>query len=41
MEEIWKEITGYEGLYWISNIGRVKSSRQMLKPIIKMICYYK
>ena len=25
MEEIWKPITGYEGLYEISNLGRVKS----------------
>lgn len=24
MEEIWKDIIGYEGLYQISNIGRVK-----------------
>lgn len=25
MEEIWKSITGYEGLYEVSNLGRVKS----------------
>jgi hypothetical protein len=25
MEEIWKDITGYEGLYQVSNFGRVKS----------------
>ena len=25
MEEIWKDIQGYEGLYQISNMGRVKS----------------
>lgn len=25
MEEIWKDIVGYEGLYQISNYGRVKS----------------
>lgn len=24
-EEIWKDITGYEGLYQVSNLGRVKS----------------
>ena len=23
--EIWKDIKGYEGLYQISNLGRVKS----------------
>ena len=27
MEEIWKDIEGYEGLYKISNLGRVKSLR--------------
>jgi hypothetical protein len=25
MEEIWKDINGYKGLYQISNLGRVKS----------------
>ena len=25
MEEIWKDITGYEGLYQVSNLGNVKS----------------
>lgn len=25
MEEVWKDIEGYEGLYQISNFGRVKS----------------
>ena len=25
MEEIWKDIDGYEGLYQISNLGNVKS----------------
>lgn len=25
MEEVWKDIKGYEGLYQISNLGRVKS----------------
>lgn len=25
MEEIWKDIPGYEGIYQVSNIGRVKS----------------
>lgn len=33
MKEIWKEIEEYEGLYWISNLGRVKSNRKILKPI--------
>lgn len=25
MNEIWKDIAGYEGLYQVSNMGRVKS----------------
>ena len=25
MDEIWKDISGYEGLYLISNLGRIKS----------------
>ena len=25
MEEIWEDIVGYEGLYQVSNLGRVKS----------------
>lgn len=28
MKEIWKDIEGYEGLYQISNLGRVKSLRK-------------
>ena len=35
MEEIWKEIIGYEGKYWISNLGRVRSNYlggMFLKP---------
>ena len=25
MDEIWKDIDGYEGLYQVSNLGRVRS----------------
>ena len=33
-KEIWKDITNYEGLYQISNFGRIKSLRadKLLKP---------
>lgn len=44
MEEIWKDIQGYEGLYQVSNLGRVKSlgrsgkgcslEDRVLKPMI-------
>ena len=41
MEEVWKDIEGYEGLYQVSNKGRVKSLKnnntkkeKVLKPII-------
>lgn len=29
--EIWKDIKGYEGLYQISNLGRVKSLERLIK----------
>lgn len=25
MDEVWKDVIGYEGLYQVSNIGKVKS----------------
>lgn len=28
MEEIWKDIEGYEGLYQVSNLGRIKSLKR-------------
>ena len=31
MEEIWRGIQGYEGLYEVSNLGRVKSCERMCK----------
>lgn len=31
MEEIWKDIEGYEGLYQVSNFGRVRSYKQSKK----------
>lgn len=35
MKEIWKDIKGYEKLYQISNIGRVKSLDRILKCRVK------
>jgi hypothetical protein len=34
-EEVWKEVKGYEGYYWISNMGRIKSKFRMLKGYAK------
>ena len=33
MEEVWKDISGYEGRYQISNMGRVKSLPRIIKNI--------
>lgn len=32
MKEIWKNIPGYEGLYWASNLGSIRSVNRVLKP---------
>jgi hypothetical protein len=40
MNEVWKSVPEYEGLYWVSNKGRVKSKRKILKaPFIESIGY--
>ena len=40
MEEEFKEIIGYEGWYWVSNLGNVKSKFIQLKPCINKDGYY-
>lgn len=42
MDEVWKDIAGYEGLYAVSNHGRVKSYyvNRILKPQIVRGGYY-
>ena len=35
MTEIWKDIKGYEGLYQVSNLGRVKSLKFDRELILK------
>lgn len=33
MEEIWKDVKGYEGLYQVSNLGRIKNKKDyIIKP---------
>lgn len=41
-QEIWKDITGYEGLYQVSNLGRVKSfkTQHILSPCIGSTGYW-
>jgi DNA-binding transcriptional regulator YiaG len=34
MEEIWKDIEGFEGYYQVSNLGRVKNKSKVLKNCI-------
>ena len=36
MNEIWKDIKDYEGLYQVSNLGRVKSLNYPIRDIIKL-----
>ncbi len=35
MEEIWKDVPNYEGMYQVSNIGRVKSIKFKKHKILK------
>lgn len=29
--EVWKKVNNYEGIYWVSNKGRVKNNRKVMK----------
>ena len=47
MKEVWREIKGYEGLYEVSNLGRIKSlnyrktgKEWFLKPILSNNNYF-
>lgn len=33
-QEIWKDVPGYVGFYKVSNLGRVKGKRGIIKPIL-------
>lgn len=41
MKEVWKDIQGYEGLYQVSNLGRVKSLNYHREGKEKMLSVYK
>ena len=34
MEEVWLSVSGYEGHYWVSNLGRIKSKFKILAPSV-------
>ena len=36
-QEIWKDIKGYEGLYQVSNLGRVKSLERQVWNRFQMV----
>lgn len=42
MNEIWKDVVGYEGLYKVSNLGNIFSTRsgKNLKPSVNTNGYY-
>lgn len=44
LKEIWRDVVGYEGLYQVSNWGRVKSylrgKERILKPVLENNGYY-
>lgn len=33
MEEIWKDIKGYEGIYQVSNLGNVRSLDRYIENV--------
>jgi hypothetical protein len=40
MKEVWKDVEGYEGLYQISNLGKVKTlAREIKRSNRKKIIY--
>ena len=39
-KEIWKDIRDYEGIYEISNFGRVKREKKILKSSKNSMGYY-
>ena len=34
MEEVWKKINDYEGLYEVSNLGRVRDKNKNIKSMV-------
>ena len=40
MDEVWKDIKGYEGLYQVSNTGKVMRNNRLLTPYFGTDKYY-
>ena len=40
MEEIWKDVVGYEGLYQVSNLGKIRSTRCELRQQVSNRGYF-
>lgn len=38
IQEIWKDVVGYEGYYQVSNLGNVKSCERVIKNIRIKYC---
>lgn len=41
MKEVWKDVEGYEGLYQISNLGKVKTLAREIKSSNRKKIIYK
>lgn len=39
-EEIWKDVVGYEGVYQVSNLGRLRSRFKIRKPVKRKDGYW-
>lgn len=37
--EIWKDVPEYEGLYQVSNKGRIKRNNHLIKPVVQKTGY--
>ena len=35
MVEVWKDVIGYEGFYWVSDLGGIKSRYRILGGLTK------
>lgn len=38
--EEWRAVVGYEGSYWVSDLGNVCSTNKYLKPLLGNVGYY-